>query len=219
MKILRRIVLALAGLYLTGMVLAIVLNGDPWASFGIGILLIFSLPILAAVIVPLLVLPAQKSCADPQLASFTRRLALIFAAITLALTVAAIILSVGEVPAVVRRNWSGNLQIMLFVFGALTLLPLLVGYPAQWLLARTNARFIRPAAKGLILLCTAAVLLYPTPMGSYNDGGSRIVQAVLYEAIYWKRSDFPNDEGMYVYVFPLNCLDYETKWALFHGKD
>jgi len=83
-----------------------------------------------------------------------------------------------------------------------------------------SASRLRTAAVIMMLAAALCVLLIPIQTDTYNDGGTRVYSAVLYDVVDWNRIQQPNGtqrgdgtQGIQVYFFPENCYDYDTKWT------
>lgn len=124
----------------------------------------------------------------------------------------------------------GVLTRMTFAFAALTLLSAWIGRLFRLLICKFGTetrphlpKILRSCAIVLVSAVTLCVLFLPMPAGSLNDGGSKIYEAVLYDAVDWNRTQhfdgtpFHEDEQrMRIYFFPENCYDYDRKWDLRH---
>ncbi len=76
---------------------------------------------------------------------------------------------------------------------------------------------------GIILLC--AVLFTPIPLGTIEDGGTRVYLALTYRIVKWNRLYGISEDGethaeVYqntcVYFFPDNFKDIDELWKLKH---
>ncbi len=124
----------------------------------------------------------------------------------------------------------GVLTRMTFAFTALTLLCALIGG-----VGRIFIRKLSPTARPRLpqIVCTTVIVLFsvitlcvlfiPVPAGSYNDGGSKIYEAVLYDVVDWNRTQHfdgtpfhEDNQRMRIYFFPQNCYDYDKRWQLRH---
>ncbi len=234
-KIINRIMLALLLIYCILFAVFFLLSlDDAWALFAIGVMAVLAAPAFIALQVILLYLRyrfRRRSAANQNspLAAFAHTWALASALITLALTAAYIVISNMDIaPPFSAAYLSSRLTAMMLAFGALTLVPLLIGRIFGWLMRRNAAspKRISRLRGTAILLCAlifVGVLFVPQPAGSYNDGGSRIYEAVLYEAVDWNRTQHfdgtprPEEEQhLRVYFFPFNCYTYTAKWDLMH---
>ena len=124
----------------------------------------------------------------------------------------------------------GVLTRMTLAFAALTVISACIGGIFGILIRKFRSdtkprlpNILRTAAIALTTLLTLCVLLIPTPAGSYNDGGSRIYEAVLYDIVDWDRTQefdgtpFHEDgQRMRIYWFPQNCYDYDMRWETGH---
>ena len=79
---------------------------------------------------------------------------------------------------------------------------------------------LRTAAVITMLAAALCVLMIPIQTDTYNDGGTRVYSAVLYDVVDWNRIPQPNGtqradgaQEIQVYFFPENCYDYDTKWT------
>lgn len=124
----------------------------------------------------------------------------------------------------------GVLTRMTFAFATLTVLSALICGLARHLMGKfgTEARprlpkIVRTTAIVFLSVISVCVLFIPYPAGSYNDGGSKIYEAVFYDIVDWNRTQhfdgtpFHEDgQRMRVYFFPENCYDYDMRWNLRH---
>lgn len=81
----------------------------------------------------------------------------------------------------------------------------------------------------MILAVILLILFFPLPKGSYNDGGTRVYDALLYKIVCWNRlyaaSDDRNgtDPLFYrrtaFYFYPDNTKSYEELWEIEQARN
>ena len=121
---------------------------------------------------------------------------------------------------------SSAMEKMGLAFGTLTLISLVIGVVCQFVMKRVGQNrvtAVRTIGICLTVAISLAILLVPQPMGSYNDGGSKQYESVIYQIIDWNRTQefdgtpfYEADQKMRIYVFPFNCYEYEAKWEMNH---
>lgn len=75
---------------------------------------------------------------------------------------------------------------------------------------------------GIILLCV--VLFTPIPLGTIEDGGTRVYLALTYRIVKWNRLNRISEDGTHievyqntcVYFFPDNFKDIDELWEIRH---
>lgn len=200
-----------------------------------GVLAIITAP---AVLVVLVILGCIRSSlhgksreGDRVMYRFSMSAAVTFAVLTLTAVAVRLFLD-GDA---VRYPWSylslsSALEKMGLAFGAITLISLLIGVICQFIVKRfTQANqspktaIVRTIGIGLTVAICLAILFVPQPMGSYNDGGSKQYESVLYQVIDWNRTRefdgtpfFEENQKMRIYFFPFSCYEYEAKWEMKH---
>lgn len=228
------IMIALIAVYSTAALLAICFSHDPWQRLGLGIMVLFSAPSLLAVLAGLAYIRHQirpkdsTPTRDDILDAFSYTVSLVLAIITVGLTIMCILAAEWDI----AYPYSGarlvpHLQKMMLAFGGLTWVPLCLNIIFQRVTCgklETNcSRNLRITAIVLVSIVIAAVLLVPTPSGTYNDGGLKIYEAVMYEAVDWNRTrEFDGtpipweEQHLRIYFFPFNCYEYDAKWEMMH---
>ncbi len=236
-KILKYIMIGLAAIYCLYFLIVLLTAEGTFAQFAVGMLALITAPALVAILTIigfvryLLRRRDAKINADKPLAAFANITAFVTAVITLSIALAQFILSGVDVPSPISDlALSSHLIKMGLAFGALTLVSSVLGFVFQRIIGKIKndaraktAKYLRAAAIVLTAVIYVCVLVIPMPMGTYNDGGSKIYEAVLYEAIDWNRTQ--NSDGtpvheenqqLRIYFFPTNCCEYDAKWEMKH---
>lgn len=200
-----------------------------------GLLAIITAPAMIAVLVLLGIIRSsingKNKEHDPIMYRFSMGMTVAFAILTLTAVAVRFLLD-GDM---VHYPWSylalsSAMEKMGLAFGAITLISLLVGVVCQFIMKRlsqdTQARkrgTVRTIGICLTVAICLAILLVLQPMGSYNDGGSKQYESVLYQVIDWNRTQefdgtpfYEENQNMRIYFFPFNCYEYEAKWEMQH---
>ncbi len=206
---------------------------DAWGMLGFVILLPYSAIFLIGILCILGSIRgilAPKEGTDRILSRFTVIAASVFGFLAIISMVLPPILDEFDSPMFDMPYLGSVFSRMFFAFAALGILSALIGSVFGIMIRklrsddRTRLPFrLRTTAICVVSIIMALVLLVPSPAGSYNDGGSKIYEAVLYDIVDWNRTQhfdgtpFHEDgQRMRVYFCPENCYDYNMRWNLRH---
>ena len=233
-KIITISMIAVTVLWLIAMAgVSIAAQDDPWGMLGFVVLLPYSAFFLIGILSILgciRTILAPKEGTDRILSRFTVTAASVFGLLALISMVLPPILDEIDSPMFDMPYIGSVFSRMFLAFSALGILSALIGSVFGILIRKLRSDErprlpfrLRTTAICLVSIITVLVLLVPYPAGSYNDGGSKIYEAVFYYVVDWNRTQqfdgtpFHEDEQrMCVYFFPENCYDYDMRWNLRH---
>ena len=234
-KIMLWIMLGIASVWAIFFLLCLSKVKDPLEFWAWGVLAIITGPAIAAVLAILgfvrYSMRNKNSDRDRILFRFSQITTITFAVLTLTAAAVRFLLNGDGI----RYPWSyidlsSSMERMGLAFGASTLISLLVGFLCQFIIKSFNrdnqskkAAIVRTIGISLTAVICLAILFVPNPSGSYNDGGSKKYESVLYEVIDWNRTQefdgtsfYEENQKMRIYFFPFNCYEYEAKWGMRH---
>ena len=195
-----------------------------------GVLAVITAPAIVAILAILgvirSVLSDKGKARDTIMFRFSMCVTVVFAILTLIAVVTRFLLD-GDT---ISYPWSylslsSAMEKMGLAFGAITLISLVMGALCQRIIKRfsQNTAIVRAIGICLTVTICLAILFVPLPMGSYNDGGSRQYESVLYQIIDWNRTQefdgtpfYEENQKTRIYFFPYSCYEYEAKWEMRH---
>ena len=219
-------IIALAVIYISA-------ADDAWGLLGFVILLPYAAILLIGILSVLGCIRGvlvQKEGSDRILSVFTAAAASVFGVLALVSMFVPLMIDNLDSPLADSVHLDSVCSKMFFAFSTLCVLSALIGGLLNLFIRKTGTAkrprlpvILRTTAISLVSVIAVLVLFVPYPAGSYNDGGSRIYEAVFYDIVDWNRTQhfdgtpFHEDgQRMRIYFFPENCYDYDMRWNARH---